>query len=345
MSVPPATPQTLSIPSQCYQAPPCPTFDPPTLLALAKTWHDVLAASDVGPKYATERLLHVTRIVTATGGRLDDAAVQVAVGKLRDKGWSARTLNKHVGAMKQMTKWMAARSRGYLPYDPLAEVPYHNVRRDRRRLRTSFSEGQWLALFRATLASPYNYRGICGADRAELYHAAACTGLREGTLAVLEVGQFDLAGPVAIVTARAEQLKDAEDLAVPIQADSAARLRSYFRGKMPGARAFRAPAHSYDFVRMLQVDLADAGVTYCRKVALANGRVKRVDVLDFHSLRHTFGTRCASAGIPLTTTQRMMGHSTPELTANVYSHVMGPDLVEAMRRLPALPGVAAAAAG
>jgi len=322
-----------------YTPPPCPTIDKARLLLLAAQWREVVAARGVGAKYAGQRHAHLVKIIEATQGVLDDATVTIAVGQVRATGLSTRTANKHLSVAKSFTRWLARPSRRILPFDPLAELTEQNVKKDRRRERTSFSDDQWLKLFQTTLSSRYLYRGIPGRDRAELYHGAACTGLREGTMPLLEVGQFYLDTCPAFVMVRADQLKDGEDLTIPIQAESAGRLRMYFASKMPTAKAFRCPPHCYDYCRMLQADLAEAGVVYCRKQAMANGRVRRTEVLDFHSMRHTFGTRCASAGIPLTTTQKMMGHSDPSLTANVYNHVLPPDLADAMRRLPALPGV------
>ena len=40
-----------------------------------------------------------------------------------------------------------------------------------------------------------------------------------------------------------------------------------------------------------------------------------------HSLRHTFATRCAEAGIAPNTTKKWLGHSTIDLTLNVYTHI------------------------
>jgi len=40
-----------------------------------------------------------------------------------------------------------------------------------------------------------------------------------------------------------------------------------------------------------------------------------------HSLRHTFATRCLENGVPLKVLQGWLGHSTFEVTADIYSHV------------------------
>ncbi|MGZ6560243.1 MAG: tyrosine-type recombinase/integrase [Solirubrobacteraceae bacterium] len=49
--------------------------------------------------------------------------------------------------------------------------------------------------------------------------------------------------------------------------------------------------------------------------------MKRAGVREvrFHDLRHTFGTRCAAAGVPLRTLQAWMGHADIKTTM-VYTH-------------------------
>lgn len=51
------------------------------------------------------------------------------------------------------------------------------------------------------------------------------------------------------------------------------------------------------------------------------GRSKKVSVLDFHSLRHTFCSIAGVVGIPLTVVQSIVGHLTPEMTALYSRHV------------------------
>jgi integrase len=57
--------------------------------------------------------------------------------------------------------------------------------------------------------------------------------------------------------------------------------------------------------------------------------------IDVHALRKTFGTMLAMAGVPLTTVQRLMRHSTPILTAQLYIDVDSVNMAQALEQLPA----------
>ncbi len=65
---------------------------------------------------------------------------------------------------------------------------------------------------------------------------------------------------------------------------------------------------------------------------------------DLHSLRHTFATLLARAGVPLSKTQELLGHSDPKLTAAFYTHLRAEDLRDAVEQMPdlttAVPDVA-----
>ncbi len=45
--------------------------------------------------------------------------------------------------------------------------------------------------------------------------------------------------------------------------------------------------------------------------------------IDLHSLRHTFGTRCAEAGMPPKVLQEIMGHTDIKITMNTYFYATG----------------------
>lgn len=67
---------------------------------------------------------------------------------------------------------------------------------------------------------------------------------------------------------------------------------------------------------------------------LIRAGIPRVDgegrKLDIHCLRHTFGSRLARNGVGLVQVQRLMGHSDPKLTAQVYTHLDVEDLRKAV---------------
>lgn len=51
-----------------------------------------------------------------------------------------------------------------------------------------------------------------------------------------------------------------------------------------------------------------------------------------HTLRHTFATRCIERGMNPNTLQIILGHSTIQLTMNLYCHVTGDMLISEMSK-------------
>ena len=54
---------------------------------------------------------------------------------------------------------------------------------------------------------------------------------------------------------------------------------------------------------------------------------------DFHALRGQYATRLALAGVGLAAAQKLLRHSTPALTANVYTHLGISDLAREVEKL------------
>lgn len=46
----------------------------------------------------------------------------------------------------------------------------------------------------------------------------------------------------------------------------------------------------------------------------------RIEVVHFHTLRHTFATRCAEVGFDMKTLSEILGHSNISVTLNQYVH-------------------------
>lgn len=76
---------------------------------------------------------------------------------------------------------------------------------------------------------------------------------------------------------------------------------------------------------MIKEDFDASGIDY-----IDTGRGK----LDFHSLRHTFGTMLAASGVHPKTAQELMRHSKIDLTMNVYTHTLSGQTRNAIDSLP-----------
>ena len=64
--------------------------------------------------------------------------------------------------------------------------------------------------------------------------------------------------------------------------------------------------------------------------------------INLHACRHSFATRCLEAGIAPKIVQTWLGHSSIEITLDLYSHVNQDVSFENMRRLEAVSSNAGA---
>ena len=75
----------------------------------------------------------------------------------------------------------------------------------------------------------------------------------------------------------------------------------------------------------------------------ADGHRKRA-LVSFHSLRHTFVSLAANAGVPFAVVQAIVGHSTADMTRH-YFHESETALVSAVAALPSVTGGESGAGG
>ena len=205
--------------------------------------------------------------------------------------------------------------------NPLVHLKAINAKADRRRIRRALTVDEIRNLIETTKNRPERY-GMTGPERAMLYRVAVETGLRAGELRSLKVSSFDLKN--CTVTVEAAYSKHRDQDTIPIKPETANTLRDFFRGKLPLTAAFNVPERTAD---MFQDDLADAGILYIDESG---------HYADFHSLRHTTGSLLAASGVHPKVAQKIMRHSTVELTLNRYSHVYRGQETEAVGNLPDL---------
>ena len=157
-----------------------------------------------------------------------------------------------------------------------------------------------------------------------IYHTLLGTGLRSSELASIKVAQVT----ESHIILEAPNEKNRKGTYQPITKSLSNRLKEWiaYSKKNPGDFLFSCSKKS----------IHDAFVGDCEAAGIT-----RIDerglILVPYSFRHTFGTRLARAGVPLTTTQRLMRHSTPELTAKYYIDVTPIEMIDALEKSESRP--------
>ena len=211
------------------------------------------------------------------------------------RGRSAKTLKEYLGCVRGFLTWLV--QSGCLPSNPLVSVGKVETRGREVRNRRAFLHDEFLGFLAVTTP-----------ERRVVYAVAYYTGLRRSEIASLCWGDFNLSEACPTFTILAEHAKNKERKTLPLQADLREMLVSYFDScgsPAPSVKALKVPHRLDAFYR----DLKLAGIP---KVD------ERGKILDFHCLRHSFGTRLASLNVPLPVAMNLMRHSDPKLTAKLY---------------------------
>jgi integrase len=165
---------------------------------------------------------------------------------------------------------------------------------------------------------------LTGPERVALYTVAIYTGLRVAELASLTRDDFQLAGNNPMISVHARSTKNKKGRHQPIPQQIAASLREWLATTPQTGPVWAGYSwKTGKAARMLRWDLKKAGI----KIDSPAGRV------DFHSLRTTYGTLLALAGVPIQHAQRLLDHSEPGLTAKHYTKLLASDLSEAVGRM------------
>ncbi len=169
--------------------------------------------------------------------------------------------------------------------------------------------------------------GLAGHERRLVYQLAIEAGLRWNEVRTLCRKDFCFT-PAPTVTVRAENAKNSKTDMLPLSPELASLLMAYFQENpaLPTARAF------------LGMWLREGGGMLAMDLTAADIEVKNSagEVLDFHSLRHTCGTRMAKSGVQPQVAMRIMRHSSMDLTLRYYTHLSLEDKTSALAKLPVL---------
>ena len=301
-------------------------------------WEQSLRDKGDAKKTVGSALTRVRSIVDALGWtRLDDLdrgkaeremARRRALPRDAEGHVGPKTSNYHLAALCQFAGWLVDQRPPRLASNPIEGWHRQNAQVDVRRDRRELTAAELAAVLQAALDGPV-VQSLAGRDRHALYLAACGTGLRASALASLTPASFRLDEVPPVVQLAARKAKNRKPRIQPLPPALAEFFRGYLAGRdpatpiWPGWWCNRA-------AELLRVDLEAAGVPYT--VEGPDGPLHA----DFHSLRHTYGTRVGEQADERTT-QELMDHSTPNLTAR-YSHRRLARLAEGVAGLH-LPGL------
>jgi integrase len=250
---------------------------------------------------------------------------QWVANELKSKIRSVGTINSYVIAVKSFVQYLVDTE--VLANHPIKSIRKLNTDLDRRIHRRAMTSEEIECLLTATASGEHRKWGQ-PAERVLIYQLLLGTGLRSTELSLLTPSQINFEYCRLKIEAAKTKNKKADVL--PLRPDLVRSLQERITavGIKPHERIFH---HNQAQIRaVFYLDLKAAGI----KRIGSDGRS-----IDIHSLRKTFGTLLARAGVPLTTTQRLMRHSTPLLTAKLYIDVEGVDMMQALEKLPAFSPV------
>lgn len=242
--------------------------------------------------------------------------------------YSANTFNKYMTLLRCM--WSVLKETARLTINPWESIR-HKVLESHTRRELTVEE-----LVR-----------VCGSLTGEmrlLFAVGIYTGLRLGDCALLDWGAVDLMRRrIVIIPRKTKRHAHGKPVIIPIHqvlfdmlAETPERLR---RGYVVPEIAAGYMRNNSLLSRRIQRVFADCGIRTQAEKRTEDERAK-VDV-GFHSLRHTYVSMCANAGVPLAVVQSIVGHSNPAMTLH-YFHESDAALTNAVAALPDLTASTAA---
>jgi len=281
-----------------------------------------------------------------TGCRFDQAAdiresdIEKWLKEQRTKkAFGIKTSNYYGRDFKSFLKWMTEESR--IESNPIRRLRPLNADAETKERRALDDEGFAMLIQAAATGEPF--RNTTGKDRAMLYIIAANSGFRVSELVSLTAASFNF--DTGTVRCRAAHSKRRRNDTQPLPPNLVPIIQEWMKDRKgvvwPGTWHERA-------AKMLRADLASARAILLAAATDEADRQRREESkylcpvdetganYDFHSLRHQYISGLARAGVPVKVAQTLARHSTITLTMDRYTHLVGDEVADAMKRLPAI---------
>jgi integrase len=266
----------------------------------------------------------------------------------KPKPLSMASSNYYLRAIRSFFRWLVSDRR--IAENPVAGLKFSRITdADKRRRRRNLTDDEFAFLVTTATTCNSTLYGLSGPDRATLYLVAANTGLRASELASLTPTSFDLDSPTATVRCLGAYTKNGQEAVLPVRAELVTALAEWLQGRPAETPLWSGNWSQFNSAKIIRVDLDAGRDAWLEAAKTAEQRAERerssflkyADAsgryADFHSLRHTFISNLAKAGVHPKNAQALARHSSIELTMNVYTHTVLTDLAHDLEKLPPLP--------
>jgi len=284
-----------------------------------EAWYEGLLNRGRPESYAKLRGDRASKLLKVSGAKyysdIDAEQVQAVLAGW-DGEFSDYTRAHYLSSVKSFCRWMVKTRRASI--NPLNILPVSRGRP--KRVRCALTEAQQGDLITGTRKLREKW-GMSGRERSMLYWVAVATGLRASFIRELVVSDVHIDG--SYLDNRGARSQNKLCTSKPLSVSIRNALDYFVRGRDRDELMFNLPGET-KLARMVRSDAKDLDIpTYG---------------LDFHALRHTFGTTMARNGTHPKTLMVLMDHKTIQMTMRFYTHSFPEDQVAAVNRLPNLGG-------
>lgn len=316
-----------------------------TRLPLAEAWHRYemspnrrdVARATMKSKRSTwmrfARWMEANHLEAGCLSEVTEEAVAEYLAELRCRH-SATTYNNHVCTLREMFRLLAGPDAAF---DPWAAV---RLRADDSVSRRELSLEELERLYAAAAEAGPEWR--------LLFATGLYTGLRLGDCCRLAWANVDLARQtIQVIPEKTRRHAHGRPVTIPIHPRLLAELEALAADANRRGQDYVNPAVAELYLNR-NWELDDRLRRIFRRANIAmnvrmTGRSRRSVVASFHSLRHTFVSLSANAGVPLAAVQAIVGHTSTAMTHHYY-HENEDALRRAVEAIPAIGAPAAPAA-
>lgn len=316
-----------------------------TRLPLAEAWHRYemspnrrdVARATMKSKRSTwmrfARWMEANHLEAGCLSEVTEEAVAEYLAELRCRH-SATTYNNHVCTLREMFRLLAGPDAAF---DPWAAV---RLRADDSVSRRELSLEELERLHAAAAEAGPEWR--------LLFATGLYTGLRLGDCCRLAWANVDLARhTIQVIPEKTRRHAHGRPVTIPIHPRLLAELEALAADANRRGQDYVNPAVAELYLNR-NWELDDRLRRIFRRANIAMnvrmaGRSRRSVVASFHSLRHTFVSLSANAGVPLAAVQAIVGHTSTAMTRHYY-HENEDALRRAVEAIPAIGAPAAPAA-